>query len=1070
MKTYKLLGLLFVVLIAGAFLIRPNPVYGFSFETDIKPWITNLLHYSDTAPQPINTSWVKDFLARNPQYTEEDIVGRDAYSIHIKRPDGQIEAEFLQNPINYKNDQGAWDTLDTAITASDDSRYDYQNTTNSFQTYFSSNAYQNQGNIKLVKGDASLTIKTIDKLTFTDRNETLTLSDLAPKTEEEKQAKKGIVDAQEQNKICYPKLYEEKGKTMDICYIVKEGRIQEQLILNQYQGYPELTQTIILTNAYAKKEDKQISFYNAKTNELLWYILDPVMYEQKDLIENRDLQYDLTCNQPNTRLESCSSLNITKILEPTAQNFLADPGRHYPVVIDPDYADTTNDGFTTGSAAGSDYATARSTSTSQNNSNATFKVGQDFTTPTYSLWRSYLKFNTSSIGSGSTVTQVNLKMVIITKNLGGGNFDVQIVKQDWSASDPISGSTRETLYDNCLAGTADDNIWRNTSGIAVNTQYTSGNLNTSWVNKTGYTYYSLRSSKDYANTAPTGAENVAPASQDNATSSYRPVLTVVLADCTSVPNSGNYQITTGCVFPDNVNHVNGVDTVNGSANSAVLTIGSAGTPGYLSVLCNQTIAAGSIVLTNGSLTIIKNGDGSSCGATIKPGAAIYLTDADGDGYAADTTTQSLTGGTGKIRRSASEGVDTNDAQACATADTNVSGVSGSALVGTTCQKCATGALANQLNSEDLWTQCAASYNGCSTTCVKSGSGDNCNGSSAACGTATANVAAGKICSSGSEADATSPATACDTETHSFCTGGACTGTTRWSECNSNGTCDTTATTNYAVASTINAAAGESLNVSCVSGPGNGWSAGTTCQKCDGVGGNSTNQTNSQDLYTQCTTGGGGTGTVCRSPNCSGTGAACGFLTGSTTCRAKATGCDVAETCSGSADTCPTDTFAAAGSCSSCGCSTFGCTNYCGVFTGVSCKAGATNASKDGKCDGSGNCYSTFGQECYTSGNTLASCGSTGCNNTSVCAAGAAKATCDTTAEVCYTSGLQGCTAGNICNSTGTCVPNCVLESPSANCSGACSALGWSCVNGYSSSGCVNNPATCNTSSTYCKCQ
>jgi len=46
------------------------------------------------------------------------------------------------------------------------------------------------------------------------------------------------------------------------------------------------------------------------------------------------------------------------------------------------------------------------------------------------------------------------------------------------------------------------------------------------VNKTGNTYYSLNSSRDTGNNTPTGAEYIQIASQENATSGYRPVLTV----------------------------------------------------------------------------------------------------------------------------------------------------------------------------------------------------------------------------------------------------------------------------------------------------------------------------------------------------------------------------------------------------------------------------------------------------------------------------------------------------------------------------------------------------------------
>ena len=194
----------------------------------------------------------------------------------------------------------------------------------------------------------------------------------------------------------------------------------------------------------------------------------------------------------------------------------------YPVTIDPDYAADTADGFVYGNDA--TYSTARSTSTDFY-ATSDIWVGQKPPAGGYSCYRGFLKFDTSGIADGDTVTQVNLKLTPVV-DYSFADFDVQIVKQDWSSQDPLAAGNREAAYDNCLSGTADDNIWRNSSGISANTQYTSGNLSTAWVSKTGYTYYSLLGSTDASNSAPIMPEWLQFASQDNATSGYRPLLAV----------------------------------------------------------------------------------------------------------------------------------------------------------------------------------------------------------------------------------------------------------------------------------------------------------------------------------------------------------------------------------------------------------------------------------------------------------------------------------------------------------------------------------------------------------------
>lgn len=204
--------------------------------------------------------------------------------------------------------------------------------------------------------------------------------------------------------------------------------------------------------------------------------------------------------------------------------FILRPGMAYPVMIDPDYAADSADAGIEGHSTS--YGTARSTSTSIYSSTY-FYVGQQVIGMDFYVERGFLKFLTADIPD-VIITQANIKLVCTT-DASTTDFDVQIVKQDWSSQDPIDAGNRETAYDNCLAGTADDNIWRNTSGISINTVYTSGNLSTTWVVTTAPTYYSLRSSRDYSNTSPTGDELIAIASQDHGTAGYRPLLAVTWA-------------------------------------------------------------------------------------------------------------------------------------------------------------------------------------------------------------------------------------------------------------------------------------------------------------------------------------------------------------------------------------------------------------------------------------------------------------------------------------------------------------------------------------------------------------
>ena len=198
-----------------------------------------------------------------------------------------------------------------------------------------------------------------------------------------------------------------------------------------------------------------------------------------------------------------------------------------------DFVSSSGDGYIYGKET-NNYTTARSTSTGFDISADNHRLGQwkeDLGLSGYDYWtrRMFLKFDTSSIPDMAIITRVKLRLTAQADS-STTDFDIQIVKQDWSSQDPIASGTREAAYDGCLAGTADDNIWRNTSGMSLNTPYESGELDISRINKTGNTYYSLRSSRDYSNTEPSASvsenESITIYTSEVATSAYRPYLVV----------------------------------------------------------------------------------------------------------------------------------------------------------------------------------------------------------------------------------------------------------------------------------------------------------------------------------------------------------------------------------------------------------------------------------------------------------------------------------------------------------------------------------------------------------------
>lgn len=171
-----------------------------------------------------------------------------------------------------------------------------------------------------------------------------------------------------------------------------------------------------------------------------------------------------------------------------------------------------------------DYATARGTAYEMGGYATHMRIGQ-FAVPdgSHDVYRSYLNFDTSNIPDNATITDVKMGM-FIAWNKSDADFNVMIAKYDWSGSTDI-----DTLYDGLLAASTDAILWISTTDINSESYYRSllsNSLDTTWINKTGYTYYGLLSSEDIANSEPEGYEFIYLAGASISTPAFRPTLHV----------------------------------------------------------------------------------------------------------------------------------------------------------------------------------------------------------------------------------------------------------------------------------------------------------------------------------------------------------------------------------------------------------------------------------------------------------------------------------------------------------------------------------------------------------------
>lgn len=201
----------------------------------------------------------------------------------------------------------------------------------------------------------------------------------------------------------------------------------------------------------------------------------------------------------------------------------------FPVTVDPDYGEYTD---WIAQSFNATYATARTGGTKNAytpGQNPNGYVGQSYNGSVYTIWHLALKFNTSAIPEGDTITQVNLRLAVYAAQTEGTNFNVTIRRYNWAAYDPLSDSTNlSNFVANFWSGSNEDlNIWRSTNGAAVDGIYTSGNLDTTWVNKGGTTYYGLASSRDRDSTAPTTTNERIGFYRAGSSAAYAPTLIVL---------------------------------------------------------------------------------------------------------------------------------------------------------------------------------------------------------------------------------------------------------------------------------------------------------------------------------------------------------------------------------------------------------------------------------------------------------------------------------------------------------------------------------------------------------------
>ncbi len=435
------------------------------------------------------TNWSRDFLSRRPELT---VLRRSERSLHCLRPDGLVEATFTLHPIHYL-DGDTWREIDTDLTPGADGLYGAPGL-----------------GVRLgTRGESSVPGKGFASQTSRVGVWNPSASSFTPLVTFPTGSVAGDTIKRSSGGFTHTLRLTESGARESI--IVSERppvRAGEYLVVES-----EFTGVSLPNGPHGHFTARGLAFNTPTAFDAAG---KPVRVERFAIkVGGSQRVYTGVLAQD---LDSAS----------------------YPLTIDPDYTDSTNDARVIG--YNTVYATARAGNSTFHAAETASNLGQEFDGVNYGIYRLLFKFDTSAIPDTATVTQVNLKATPTSINTGVA-FDVQVVKDDWSARDPVAAGNAVTNFTSVQSASLDSSIFHAALTMTANTQYASGNLDTAWVSKTGPTYYAMQGSIDRAGTAPTSYDYVVFAMAEHVTPGYRPVLTVLYSLVRSAPASAALKAT-----------------------------------------------------------------------------------------------------------------------------------------------------------------------------------------------------------------------------------------------------------------------------------------------------------------------------------------------------------------------------------------------------------------------------------------------------------------------------------------------------------------------------------------------
>jgi hypothetical protein len=357
----------------------------------------------DTDGSEPDLSSVFDELSMEGLTPENEVTEkRDEFSKSYRNDDGTITAAIFENPIHYEDTEGNWQLIDTNLEIGADGGYDnYKNTIRSSFDFDSSE-------VVVDLGGTDSQVKWVPvSMSYTD------VYGLSHSISEPQSTKASVSG----NTISYEGTF----AATDEKYTIYGGQIKHNLILNEmpsqatnglylsYIGILELAEGLALyvdgapvTGTIETQSDIEIRNADGET---LLYLPAPIIFESDNEEEAISGSYGISVE---------GKLVILSINTPV--EWLKDPAREYPVIIDPFYVTRNVYRYRNGylyeykyvynnPLIPTRYIYGRSTST---HPYIGYRYYRYSSYTLYYTYRDYIRFNTASIPDGKTIVDMDL--------------------------------------------------------------------------------------------------------------------------------------------------------------------------------------------------------------------------------------------------------------------------------------------------------------------------------------------------------------------------------------------------------------------------------------------------------------------------------------------------------------------------------------------------------------------------------------------------------------------------------------------------------------------------------------